>query len=91
MIKLRGLIAQVVAWHPKTDIPAQYGEYMVLGLRTGTPDHNGDPDSVWEIMFATYSPCGWSTKIKCWSVKPDPPEEYRKLIGKVTHFNKVRW
>lgn len=83
--------SQTIYWHPKEEKPLEYGDYMVLGLRTSVPDHDGQPDSVWKIMTASYTVFGWSTKIKCWATKPVLPKKYRKYLGKVTYFNRVRW
>ena len=81
----------LLTWHPKEDIPPEYGDYLVLGLRSWTPDHYKDPDARWEIMFAHYLSHGWSTKIKCWANIPELPEKHKKFLGKVTHFDRVRW
>lgn len=90
MIKIPHFSSDVITWHPASDPPQEFGKYLVLGLATYTPDHNGDPDSIWELNTATYTVFGWSAKIKCWAKLPALPKEYAKYLGKTTYYNRVR-
>lgn len=91
MIKIQRFSSDVITWNPVSSPPREFGKYLVLGLTTYVPDHNGEPDSIWGITTATYTVFGWSTKIKCWAKLPALPKEYAKYINKKTYYNRVRW
>ena len=91
MIKIPKIKSNDTIWHSKSEKPPRYAKYIVLGLSEFTPDHNGEPDAVWALQTASYSPLGWSIKIKCWAEFPNPPKKYMKYFGKVVHSNNVRW